>query len=109
MKASATGSPNPPPFRSRNIRVAIMSASQFCDHRNLALRSPGGEQFLDSNIRMIQVRVVCLGCGRGFRAVGVHPGLSIDGPSTMDDGATIMMPIVPVGEEPDMDTRAMLS
>lgn len=86
-----------------------MSASQFCPHRNLRLVSPGGDSFLDSNIRMIKVRFVCMGCQQGFRALGVHPGLSIDAPSTMDDGETTTMPIVPVGEEPDHDGPRLMA
>lgn len=85
-----------------------MSASQNCNCRNLRIESPGGESFLDSNIRMLRVRFVCAACGQTFRAVGIRVGMSIDAPSTMDDGETTMMPIVPMGEEPDMDTRRML-
>lgn len=85
-----------------------MSASYICDHSNLSLLR-SGQQFLDSNIRVMRIGFECLGCGQRFRVLGVHPGKSIAAPSTMDEGETTLLPIVPVGEEPDMDMRAMLS
>jgi hypothetical protein len=81
-----------------------MSATHICPHANMRL-SRGGEQFLDSNIKVIHLRFVCEGCGQHFRAIGVHDGISIDAPSTKDNGSTVMIPIVPVGEEPDHTGR----
>ncbi len=86
-----------------------MSASQFCEHRNLRMRCQGAEEFLDSNIRLIKIYFICDGCGQRFRTVGVHDGMSIDAPTSADNGLTTTMPIVPMGEEPDMDTRGLLS
>jgi hypothetical protein len=76
-----------------------MTATHICPCTNLRL-SHGGEQFFDSNIRVMHIRFECVGCGQRFRALGVHDGMSIDAPSTRDGGETLMMPIVPVGEEP---------
>lgn len=86
-----------------------MSATHICPHSSLRLHMAKGQPFSDSNIIMMQVGFACEGCGKLFRAVGVRPGVSYDAPSTLDDGATTMMPIVPVGEEPDVDTRALVS
>jgi hypothetical protein len=71
------------------------------NHADLRIRA-SGEQFFDSNIRMMKVRFYCGACGAAFRASGIRVGISIDAPSTMDDGETIAFPIVPVGEEPNV-------
>jgi hypothetical protein len=85
-----------------------MSATHICNHNNLSL-SAEGEQFGDSNVRLFRSRVTCLGCGMAFRAVGVRHGVSIDAPSTLDDGETIVVPMVPAGEFPDTTTRELLA
>jgi hypothetical protein len=86
----------------------MMSASAFCQHSSLKTISKA-ERFLDSNIRIFQVRVECIACGQVFRSIGVHGGMSIDAPSTPDDGETMVIPFVPANEEPDMSTREMLA
>ncbi len=84
-----------------------MSASVVCPHNNLRTYAVG-EQFLDSNIRVFRLRVECMACDQAFRAVGVRDGVSIDAPSSLDGGETMVIPMVPSDETPDITTQELL-
>lgn len=84
-----------------------MSASATCPHTNLRSYTVG-EQFLDSNIRVLRWRVVCAACDQAFKAVGVRDGVSIDAPSTPDNGKTMVVPMIPSNEVPNLTTQELL-
>lgn len=86
-----------------------MSASCQCPHSNLKLCRASGDQLDGSNVVVVRVQFQCMACGQKFRAVGVPHGCSIDAPSSLNGGEITTMPLVPVGEEPDMDTRELLA
>ena len=56
-----------------------------------------------TNVRVLTMRVKCAKCGKPFRAVGAHDGTGSDDcyePCSIDDGITMLIPIVPEGEVP---------
>lgn len=78
-----------------------MSATSVCNHNNVSLEAVA-DTFEDTNVRLLRMRLVCLGCGKPMRFVGVREGLSIDAPAVRDK--TITMPFVVGEEEPDAGT-----
>jgi hypothetical protein len=61
-----------------------------------------GESSLDSNVTMIVMQFYCSNCGHPQRCAGVADEFSIHEPWSDDGGNTIMVPLVPEGEEPLM-------
>ena len=71
-----------------------------CEH-NVSLRARG-QPHIDSNIILMATRWTCTKCGQNFRALGVPEVVTTDAPGSADDGETIVFPLVPVGEEPQV-------
>lgn len=83
-----------------------MSASVICRHINIVIE-PQADVFADSNVRLLKLRIVCLGCGKPMRFLGVREGVSIDAPAVYD--RLVTMPFVAEGEEPDTRTDVLFS
>jgi hypothetical protein len=76
--------------------------SEKCLHSHLRMRVLKGQPFYDSNVILMTTVFACEACGLRFRTIGAHDGVVVDRPSTIDNGATTVLPLVPVGEEPEL-------
>lgn len=82
-----------------------MSASAICRHFNIAIESQA-DVFADSNVRLLKLRLRCLGCGKPMRFLGIREGVSIDTPVVHN--RLVTMPFVAEGEQPDTRTHELV-